>query len=256
MNKFFETLSEDLAGKNTALTDFYDEKNIVAKTLFAEYGAIFVARGEAVPPDRIVFKNDAEVAEFQSGVSIKKAKIGEFELELQTAAMNDLLTAKAEIEENGLTLNPRGQDSARRNYAGTVELWASRVEPALAHWINAGKITKVKAEEIQRLSPFEQVAEVLKLEKQKIWFSKDLSKSIIYSVAPPGTSQHLAMLAFDVAEFQNAEIRRILAKHKWFQTVVSDLPHFTYLGVEESSLSALGLKKIEYNTQVFWVPNI
>lgn len=256
MKRFFQILTEDLTLKNKDFRDFYDEKNIVHKTLFAEYGAVFAARGKAVAPDRIVFKNEAEVTEFQSRISIKKAKIGEFVLELQTAAMNDLLKAKKEAEQNNSTLTPRGKDSARRNYAGTVELWASRVNPALEHWTNAGKITKKEADKIRKLPPFEQVSEVFKLEKKQIWFSKDLSKSIIYSVAPPGTSQHLAMLAFDVAEFQDVKVREILYKHKWFQTVVSDLPHFTYLGVEEGKLPALGLKSVENNEQNFWIPDI
>lgn len=256
MKRFFQTLAEDLAQKSINFQNFYDDENIVHKTLFGEYGAVFVARGKAVAPDRIVFKNEAEVTEFQSKTPIKKAKIGEFELELQTAAMNDLLKAKKEAEQNGLTLNPRGKDSARRNYAGTIELWASRVNPALEHWTKEGKITIEEADKIRSLPPLEQVPEVFKLEKKQIWFSKDLSKSIIYSVAPPGTSQHLAMLAFDVAEFQDAEVRKILYKYKWFQTVVSDLPHFTYLGVEEKKLPSLGLKSVENNEQKFWIPDI
>lgn len=256
MKRFFQILTEDLTAKNIDFRDFYDEKNIVHKTLLGEYGAVFTARGKVVSPNRIVFKNEAEVTEFQSKLSVKKAKLGEFELELQTAAMNDLLEAKKEAEQNNLTLNPRGNDSARRNYAGTIELWASRVNPALEHWTKERKITEKEADKIRKLPPFEQVPEVLKLEKKQIWFSKDLSKSIIYSVAPPGTSQHLAMLAFDVAEFQDLRVRKILHKHKWFQTVVSDLPHFTYLGVEEDELPSLGLKPVENNEQKFWIPDI
>ena len=44
------------------------------------------------------------------------------------------------------------------------------------------------------------------------------------------------MLAFDVNEFDNPRVREILAKHGWFQTVLSDLPHFTYLGLKEKDL--------------------
>jgi len=64
------------------------------------------------------------------------------------------------------------------------------------------------------------------------------------------------MLAFDVSQFGNARVRRILARHGWFQTVKSDLPHFTYLGVEEKDLPALGLRRVETGGQVFWIPNI
>jgi hypothetical protein len=100
------------------------------------------------------------------------------------------------------------------------------------------------------------VPEVFTLEEQGMFFAKDLSKSIIYSVAPPGTSQHLSLLAFDVKEFDDRRIRDLLARHGWFQTVVSDLPHFTFLGVEENELPGLGLKNITSIDRSFWVPDI
>jgi hypothetical protein len=100
------------------------------------------------------------------------------------------------------------------------------------------------------------VPEIFKLESNGMFFSKDLSKSIIYSVAPPGTSQHISLLSLDVSEHENARVRGILAKHGWFQTVVSDLPHFTFLGVPENQLSSLGLKKTNDDGRVFWIPNI
>jgi hypothetical protein len=64
------------------------------------------------------------------------------------------------------------------------------------------------------------------------------------------------MLAFDVMEFDNQRIREIMARHGWFQTVVSDLPHFTFLGVSESELKELGLKKVKNGGRKFWVPDI
>jgi hypothetical protein len=169
--------------------------------------------------------------------------------------MYDLLKSIAEAEVNDLTITPRGADSARRSYAQTVELWASRVVPALAHWTKKGKLTVNEAEDMLALAPFEQVPIILELEEKGVYFSKDLSKSIVYSVAPPGTSQHLAMLAFDVAEYKNERVREILARRGWFQTVVSDLPHFTYLGADENELPDLGLKKVENCGQTFWIPN-
>jgi hypothetical protein len=101
-----------------------------------------------------------------------------------------------------------------------------------------------------------QVAEVLALEKEGIFFSKDLSKSILYSIAAPGASQHIAMLAFDVNEFDNPRVREILAKHGWFQTVLSDLPHFTFLGLKEKDLPKNGLMQVEVDGQTFWIPNV
>jgi hypothetical protein len=64
------------------------------------------------------------------------------------------------------------------------------------------------------------------------------------------------MLAFDVAEFENPRVREILADNFWYQTVVSDLPHFTFLGVGETDLPDLGLKRISSGDRNFWLPDI
>ncbi len=226
-----------------------------SQKLFREYGAVFVARGGVLAPGKVVFANEGEVAEFQSRMNITRAEIGGLELELQTTAMEALTRAIDEAKAAGLSLTARGQDSARRNYSDTVELWKSRVDPALDHWCSRGRITPETADEIRALSPYEQVARVFELEEQEIYFAKDLSKSIIYSVAPPGASQHLSLLAFDVAEFNDPEIRRILANHFWYQTVVSDLPHFTFLGVPATELNALGLRLVENAERSFWLPD-
>jgi hypothetical protein len=235
---------------------FVEPKDDVGRRLLKEYGAIFVARGGASAPKTVIFKDEKEVSDFQSSVSKSSERIGNFDLELQSAAMSHLKEAICEAEQNGLTITPRGADSARRTYAQTVELWASRVNPGLAHWVSEDKLEKLEADRIAALSPFEQVPEIFKLESAGMFFAKDLQKTIIYSVAPPGTSQHLSMLALDISEFENPKVREILARHGWFQTVVSDLPHFTYLGANEPELTNLGLKKIENGGRVFWIPDI
>ncbi len=226
------------------------------RRLFREYGAVFVARGGVLAPEKVVFENEADVAAFQSRMDIRQAEIGGLQLELQSAAMDGLIRAVDEATDRGLALGPRGPDSARRNYNDTVELWKSRVDPALHHWCECGRIEAASADLIRSLPPYEQIAKVFELEEDEIFFAKDLSKSIIYSVAPPGASQHLSLLAFDVAEYEDPEVRRILAKHFWYQTVVSDLPHFTFLGVEESELDGLGLRIVENEGRQFWVPDI
>ena len=228
----------------------------VGKRLLREYGAVFVARGGARPPTTVVFRDQSEVAAFQKSIETRTETIGGMPMTLQAVAMDALISAREEAGKIGLSITPRDVDSASRSYDESVGLWASRVEPALDHWVAKKKITVEDATRIRSLAPFEQVGEVLRLEKKKIWFAKDLKKSIIYSVAPPGTSQHLSMLAFDVKEYEDAAVRAILAKHGWFQTVVSDLPHFTFLGVAASELKELGLKKIKHNNRVFWIPAI
>jgi len=228
----------------------------VGQRILREYGALFIARGGAIPPNTVIFKNEAEVSSYQSSLSKSSENLGGFKIELQAAAMKALKTAISEAEQNNLTITPRGADSGKRDYAGTVALWASRVNPGLAHWVGKGKLSESEASKIRSLSPFKQVPEIFKLESQGMFFSKDLSKSIIYSVAPPGTSQHLSMLALDVSEHDNAKMRDVLAKHGWFQTVVSDLPHFTFLGVSENQLSGLGLKKVSDGGRAFWLPSL
>lgn len=234
--------------------DFQIPTDAVGKKMLKEYGAVFVARGDALPPKVVIFKDEAEVSSFQSSLKISSERIGSFTLELQTPAMNSLKEAIAEAKQSNLTITPRGEDSAKRTYGETVKLWASRVNPGLEHWVSKGKLQKSEADKIKNLSPFEQVAEIFQLEEQGMFFAKDLSKSIIFSVAPPGTSQHLSLLALDVNEHDKKQVRDILAKHGWFQTVVSDLPHFTYLGVKEAELSNLGLRKDNSTDRVYWVP--
>jgi hypothetical protein len=224
--------------------------------LLREYGSVFVARGGAIPPDRIVFRDSDEVNRFQARLQIVVDAIGEFQIELQKPAMDALRSAMAAAASTGRSISPRGADSSRRGYEQTVELWKSRVEPGLDHWLGLGAIGLETVNRILALPPSEQVAEVLDLESQEIWFAKDLTKSIIYSVAPPGTSQHLSLLAYDVKEFADADVRAILADHGWFRTVTSDLPHFTFLGVTEEELPGLGLKKVDCEGDLFWVPDI
>jgi hypothetical protein len=226
----------------------------VGQRLLREYGAIFVVKGGAVAPRTVIFKDEAEVAAWQASVPVSKETIGGVEIVLQTPAMNALKKAVNEARENKLSITPRGIDAARRSYKDTEELWASRVNPGLQHWEGKGRLSKETAAHIRSLSPFEQVPEIFKLEADGLFFSKDLSKSIIFSVAPPGSSQHLSMLALDVSEFDDPKIREILAHHGWFRTVVSDLPHFTYLGSSEQELPGAGLKKAEKDGQVFWIP--
>src|SRR4029079_4758438 len=143
-----------------------------------------------------------------------------------------------------------------RNYDDSVRLWNSRFDPALEYWLAQDRLTAEEVARLRSLPLSQQIAEVLELEKSGIYFSKDLSKSILYSIAEPGASQHIAMLAFDVNEFENQPVREILAKHGLFQTVFSDLPHFTFLGLKEKDLPKHGLRSVEVNGQVFWIPNV
>lgn len=225
------------------------------RLLLREYGAVFLARNGAIPPMKVVFRDEADVTAFQSTLQRSSESIAGIAVELQAAAMSALQKARAEAQQFGLSISPRSADSARRGYNQTVSLWASRVNPGFVYWVGKGRVTKAEASRIKALSPYDQVSEILRLEQSNIFFAKSLDKSIIYSVAPPGTSQHLSMLALDVEQNENARVRAILAKYGWFQTVVSDLPHFTYIGVKETELAGLGLKQVQNGGRSFWIPD-
>ncbi len=233
---------------------FADSEDAVAMRLLAEYGAAFVTKATA--PAAVIYRDDAEVKRFQDGVETAEAVMAGIKLTLQRAAMTALTNAADEAGRAGLAITPRGTDAAGRSYQDTVDLWASRVEPGLRHWAAKGKLAAEEAERVRGLEPFEQVAVIFELESRGLWFAKDLSKSIIYSVAPPGASQHLSLLAIDIAEHGDELVRRIMNANGWFQTVVSDLPHFTFLGADESELPDLGLKRVVHADREYWLPEI
>jgi hypothetical protein len=231
----------------------------VEKRLFVEYGAAFVTK--ATPPPTIIFADAADVETFQSGLRITAAKIGEHEMELQTQAMTALLAAAEEIEKRGLTLTPRAADSARRSYAATVALWTRNVHRGLEYWQSQGRIDEARAGAILSLTPVEQVAVILQIEDQEqIYFGTFFNRSILYSVAAPGASQHLTMLAFDVNEYREALVETALNEHGWHRTVIHDLPHFTYLGYAKEELPQLGLQPVAQDygefTFRYWIPDV
>ncbi len=227
----------------------------VTRRLAREYGAVLVARAGSIPPPRIVFASEAEVTSWQSSLSVRRETLGTVPIELQEVAMKSLLAAIADAKAAGHLIKPRGTDAGRRNYADTVRLWRGRVERGLKHWVAQGKLSQADADRIEALQPFAQVPVILALEEQrKLYFSSDFARSILSSVAAPGSSQHLTLLAFDVEGHDNAKIRAILERHQWFQTVVDDTPHFTFLGASASELPSLGLEKVSKDGRDYWVP--
>jgi hypothetical protein len=254
---FYEALAKALKKRKIKLETICPSSDPVSRRILEEYGAIFVADKKVKPPPVCIFTNEAQVTKFQDDAGFEAEVIGFDEVELQPEALKHLNKAREEAQKEGLDITPRdGAEAARRNYEDSVRLWNSRFEPALDYWLTQGRLTEEQVTRLKGLPLSQQIAEVLELEKTGIYFSKDLSKSILYSIAAPGTSQHIAMLAFDVNEFENPRVREIMAKHGWFQTVLSDLPHFTFLGLKEKDLPKHGLRSLEINGQVFWIPNV
>ena len=254
---FYEALAKALKKRKTKLETLCPPSDPVARRILEDYGAIFLADKKVKPPPVCVFTTEEQVTKFQDDAGSEVAVIGYDEVELQPQALKQLNKAREEAQKEGLDITPRdGAEAARRNYEDSVRLWNSRFQPALDYWVSKGRLTQEQVTRLRNLPLSQQVAEVLEIEKSGIYFSKDLSKSILYSIAAPGTSQHIAMLAFDVNEFENPRVREIMAKHGWFQTVLSDLPHFTFLGLKEKDLPKHGLRSLEINGQIFWIPNV
>jgi hypothetical protein len=254
---FYVALRSALAQRGLKAESVCDQNDAVARRILEDYGAMFVASQSVLPPPVCIFKSEDEVAKFQNNAGVASTEIEGATIELQPAAMKALLEARAEALAAGLNITPRGgTEAARRNYEDTRRLWDTRFLPALDYWQGQGRLSEEQTARLRALPLHQQVREVLELEKSGIYFSQDLSKSILYSIAAPGTSQHIAMLALDVSEFADARVRKLLARHGWFQTVKSDLPHFTYLGVPEAELPSLGLHSVMSGEQLFWIPNV
>jgi hypothetical protein len=254
---FYEALAKALKKRKIKIESVCPPSDPVSSRILEEYGAIFIATKKVLPPPVCVFTTEEQVTKFQEAAGFESEFMGYDAVELQPEALKSLKEARKDAQKEGLDITPRdGAEAGRRNYEDSVRLWNSRFEPALDYWLSQGRLTQEQVTRLRGLPLSQQIAEVLELEKIGIYFSKDLSKSILYSIAAPGASQHIAMLAFDVNEFDNPRVREIMAKHGCFQTVLSDLPHFTYLGLKEKDLPKHGLRSLEINGQVFWIPNV
>ncbi|MFN2454732.1 MAG: hypothetical protein ABR577_10985 [Pyrinomonadaceae bacterium] len=254
---FYPALEHSLGARGLSLEKLCAPDDAVARRVLEEYGAMFMVGSRVRVPPVCIFSSEAEVAEFQREAGFARYDFEAAAIELQPAALDALLAARDEAQASGLEISPRGgAEAARRGYADTLRLWNTRVLPALDYWREHGRLSIEQIEHLRALPVREQVAAVLQWEAQEIFFSKDFSKTILQSVAAPGASQHLSMLAFDVAEFRDAAVRRILARHGWFQTVRSDLPHFTFLDLREEELPAHGLRRVEDEAQIFWTPDL
>jgi hypothetical protein len=245
---------------NTSLAKVFSTiSSSVERRLFLEYGAIFATT--AMPPPKIIFADGAEVERFQSSLALRRGRIADHEIELQAEAMDALLRAVSEIELRGGRITARAADAGGRSYQDTVGLWVRNVTRGLEHWESVGRISKDDAQLIKDLSPVDQVEVILDLEEtRQLFFGTFFDKSILYSVAAPGSSQHLSLLAFDVAEYEDSEVERVLGLHGWHRTVPNDLPHFTYLGHNREMLFDLGLTRVtrqyDLSSYSFYVPDI
>lgn len=225
--------------------------------ILAEYGAIFVADAAIRVPPGCIFTSEAAVTQFQTQAQAKSVTINRTTVTLQPAALAAFQAACAEARQARISISLHGGAKAsRRSLADTEEVWNRYVDEALRNWQKKGRLSRDTADRLRELPPLKQADEILNLESKGLYFGLAQHKTILSSAAIPGASQHLSLLALDIAEYANPEVRRILAKHGWYQTVLDDFPHFTWLGVPEEKLPGLGLHPVISSRQTFWLPEV
>ena len=260
---YFEEIVERRFSTGEAKVNWSLEKfcpvstSAVAARVLEAYGAMWVANDFILLPQSCIQTGESDVVRYQKTLKTKRFDVGGVSIELQAASADALQRAVDEAATSGFGITPLdGAIAGGRSYGDTLMLWNSRVFPAMEFWMTRGRLPVDARDQIARLDQQKKVEKVLEWESQGIFFSTDRSRSIFTSTAPPGTSQHLALIAFDVTEFWNARVRAIMNRNGWFQTVIDDPAHFTYLGFAEAELPARGLIAVSKGRHQYWVPNM
>ena len=231
--------------------------SLIARRVLESYGSMFVAHESVNLPPTCVQKGESQVNAFQNKISRTPVDIDGVRIELQSPAAQALQRSLDEATTAGLRISPLdGAIAGGRSYGDTLMIWNSRVFPAMDFWIKRGRLPETARDEVARLELPKKLEKILEWESQGIYFSTDRTRSVLTSTAPPGTSQHLALIAFDVVEFRNPTVRGVLNKNGWFQTIVDDPAHFTYLGFRETELPSRGLLAVFKGGHLYWIPNL
>jgi hypothetical protein len=233
------------------------DDSVLARRVFSEYGAVFAATEKVTLPPTCIFADEAAVTAFRSKLQIQQLTIHGTNLLLQKDAADSLTQVLADAEMSGVTIAPLdGPIAGARTYYETLRIWNSRFEPALRFWSRRGMIASEDVAAIRSMKLDQQIERVIEWESKGYWFGTSRNRSIFSSTAPPGTSQHISLIALDVAPPLTAVKRSLLNARGWFQTVKGDPGHFTYLGVPESDLPKRGLKAILSEGITYWTPDL
>jgi hypothetical protein len=228
-----------------------------ARRVLAEYGAVFAASEKVTLPPVCIFVDEVSVREFQSKLNVTEIDVNGSVIRLQTAAAKSMQTLLQSASVLNVSVRPLdGSVAGGRDYADTKRIWLSRVDPALEYWTRRGKITEDESYVFLLTSLKEQIERIIGWEESGLLFGTGRAISIFTSTAPPGTSQHISLIAFDVAPPVTSMVRMLFNANGWYQTVKGDAGHFTYLGVVESDLPKRGLRSVLHNGTLYWVPNI
>ena len=231
--------------------------SVVARRVLSDYGALFAAHDSVIVPATCIFPGEAPVQRYQASLVTDVVPFGNVRISLQRSAGEKLRIAIADAQSAGANITPLdGEIAGSRTFGQTLMLWNSRYIPGLEFWIKRGKLTETDRNEIAALELPQKIEKVLEWESRGILFSTNRTRSILTSTAPPGASQHLAMLAFDVVEYADPRVQGSLNRNGWFQTIVDDPPHFTFLGVSESELPSRGLQPVWKGAYKYWIPHL
>src|ERR1700730_1507351 len=177
---FYEILGKSLKKRKIRIENLCPTSDSVARRILEDYGAVFIASKKVMPPPVCIFSSEQEVTQFQERAGYTTERIGFDDIELQPEAMKALMKAREEAQKEGLDITPRvGGVAGHRTYADSLELWDTRFLPALDYWLAQGRLTEAEVARLKGLPLHDQIAEVLELEKSGVYFSKDLSKSIL-----------------------------------------------------------------------------
>ncbi|WP_353932330.1 D-alanyl-D-alanine carboxypeptidase family protein [Okeanomitos corallinicola TIOX110] len=185
--------------------------------LLRAYGTIFINQNSEIKlPPKVILDNEQETETFQQNLQLTLVE-GTRECYLQTAAAEAFNQARSIID---IPLKSGYSGDCTRSYATTLRFWQKYTNNSTLEQVKQGKET-----------------------------------NILSLVAPPGTSQHLWGLALDLGVLNPAQ-KRALNENGWFQTVVKDTPHWTYLGWDEESLPKFGLRDKTVQGITYWVTPI
>jgi hypothetical protein len=228
-----------------------------ARRIFSEYGSMFAAANVVALPPKCMFRDEKQVLDFRQKTQVVALVLNGVFVILQKAAADSLREVLMEAQSRQIRLTPLdGSIAGGRNYWDTVRLWNSRFQPALQYWVRSGSISADEAALMGTTSIEQQVDKVIEWESRGLWFGTGRRGSIFSSTAPPGASQHLALIAFDVTPPITNELRSLLNARGWYQTVKGDQPHFTFLGLPESELPKRGLIAVLVDGTRYWLPNL
>src|SRR5437016_10156310 len=101
---FYRALTWALQLRGMAIDDICPADDPIARRVLHDYGAMFVASDDVMPPPVCVFTSEDEVTAFQETAGYRPVTIGDAVIELQPTATEALLQGRAAAQAEGLDI--------------------------------------------------------------------------------------------------------------------------------------------------------